>query len=114
MKRGLFAVLIAPTSPDDEPQLNRWYEEVHFGEILRTDGVVSAALYRAADSGLPPALSATPYLALYEVEGQSVGEARKSLEEALPTFQPSQLIESDPEPLRLWFEEVLPRQTRDS
>jgi hypothetical protein len=110
MQRGVLAVLIAPRSRDAEGDFLRWYEQVHFPEVLAIAGFVSGTLYRAEGGQLPAPLDATPYLALYEVEAETMELARANMEQAVPSFRATSAFQTDPGPLSLWFEEVLPRR----
>lgn len=68
MQKAMYVVSSHPTSPEVEEEYNRWYSDVHLGDVLRVPGVVSATRY-ARDENAP---SGAPYLALYEFEAESI------------------------------------------
>jgi hypothetical protein len=111
MQRGLLVVFTSPTSKDDDDEFNRWYDESHVKEMLQVAGFTAATRYRAADMGSPPAMPATPYLALYEVEAESLLAAQGALTAATPTFPQSPTLQRNPGPVLMWFEELTPRRT---
>ena len=63
-------LLLAFTSPVDgeENQYNDWYSDVHVREVLCTKGFVGGERFRLAE-GEDPANAPSPYLAIFEVEG---------------------------------------------
>ena len=65
MPKGVLVVESRPSSPDRDQEYNRWYDDVHLGELLALDGFVGARRLRPlADDG--------PYLALYELQGEDL------------------------------------------
>lgn len=71
---------------EHEEAFNRWYDEVHLGDILSVDGFVGARRYRL--SGPPPRGQepAARYLAVYEIKGDDTGAAMKRLGAAVAGF----------------------------
>lgn len=76
-------VLVALTSPAEgkEVEYNNWYNEVHIPEILSVPGIISARRFRIKVVRAPGSPK-WKYLAVYEVETDSIGDTLKSLAEA--------------------------------
>lgn len=55
-----------------EDDYNRWYDEVHLGEVVQVPGFVGARRYKVAPTGdgEPPAHR---YLAVYDIASDDVG-----------------------------------------
>ncbi|MGY9074415.1 MAG: hypothetical protein ACKVHU_15870 [Acidimicrobiales bacterium] len=79
-------VLLVFTDPvegrDDE--YNAWYNDVHLGEVLETDGFVRAQRFRVAD--LMPGVTDHDYVAIYELETDDPGAAMAALRGRLGVF----------------------------
>lgn len=67
MPRFIQVMFSRCTAPERELEFNRWYTHVHLPDLSAAPGFVRARRFRNA---LPNPDSA-PYLALYEVEGES-------------------------------------------
>ena len=66
--------------PGKEAEYNKWYDEVHLKEVLEVDGFVAAQRFAVADAQIGGDSSAAEkYLAIYEIEADSVEEALASL-----------------------------------
>lgn len=74
-----FSMLVSTNPvPGREEEYNRWYDGQHLPDVLSLDGFVAAQRFRLADS--EPAQDAPHrYLAVYEVEADSVEAAAKVL-----------------------------------
>jgi hypothetical protein len=74
-----FSMLVSTNPvPGKEEEYNRWYDGRHLPDVLRLDGFVAAQRFRLADA--EPAQDAPHrYLAIYEVEAESVEAAGKVL-----------------------------------
>ena len=60
-EHGGLLVVRVDVRPEDEPELNRWYDTEHLPEKLATPGFVAAARYRSHDHP-------GRYLAVYELD----------------------------------------------
>ncbi|MFI6753805.1 hypothetical protein ACIBF4_02195 [Rhodococcus coprophilus] len=82
------AVLLAyvqPTSPTEEAEFNRWYDEVHIPQLVaRVPGVHAARRYRYAadqfEGATPPS---NRYLTLYEIDANDVAGTIAEISKAL-------------------------------
>jgi hypothetical protein len=94
---GILVVQSKPSSPDELDEFHRWYDEVHFPEILAVEGFRSARRYQAADG--------ESYLAVYEVD--DVDEAKAAMAEAGAAGRMTRPtgVQLDPPPTTQWFEE---------
>ena len=63
MSRNLMVVL-TNTEPGKEDEFNRWYDDVHVGDVLSVPQVKACTRYEVTDAD-----SDYRYLALYEFEG---------------------------------------------
>jgi len=66
---GLLVVMV-DVDPEDEDELNRWYDEEHIAERLGIPGFVRVRRYKAVE-GSPK------YLALYELESPDVVQSEE-------------------------------------
>ena len=75
-------MLVVPSAPhagqDDE--YNRWYDEVHIGDLLKIPGVKSGRRF-VADPASPNPID-TKYLALYEIETDDPSKVFAAMGEA--------------------------------
>ena len=60
-------VVFTNAAPGRDDEFNRWYDEVHVGEVLAVPPVKSCTRFKVSDVGDEP--PAHRYLALYEFEG---------------------------------------------
>ncbi|WP_242124024.1 DUF4286 family protein [Sphingobium sp. Sx8-8] len=75
MAEHVFVVLTNPVEGREE-EYNRWYDEVHLGEVLDVPGFVAARRYRVA----PSAGAVTHrYLALYHIDSDDVAASMAEL-----------------------------------
>jgi hypothetical protein len=76
-------VLVVHTRPIEgkDAEFNEWYDTVHLSEVLKVDGFVAATRYRAEPS-VHGELPEFPYLAIYEVEAESLPGALAALSSA--------------------------------
>ena len=88
MQRAMYVVSTHPASPEAEEEYNRWYSDVHLGDVLRVPGVVNATRY-ARDDGAP---AGAPYLALYELQAESIND---TLAEIKARANTDQMVMSD-------------------
>ena len=75
--------LIVFTQPSEgkEDEYNRWYDEVHLRDVLETEGFVAAQRFALADAQIGDAAEKAPnrYLAIYEIEADSLEAALEKL-----------------------------------
>ncbi|QLL06850.1 DUF4286 family protein [Mycobacterium vicinigordonae] len=90
MAKGIIYVETYPSSPEREQEYNTWYDEVHLGELVALDGIVSARRLR-------PVNGEGPYIALYEIEGDDLEEVLHSMSGAKLTM--SSALQLDPPPI---------------
>ena len=62
--RHTYLVLTNAITGTDE-EFNRWYDEIHLGDVLQVPGIVAAQRFRAAGDA---ATETYRYCALYEIE----------------------------------------------
>ena len=88
MQDGMVLVFTRPT-PGNAGRFNRWYDEVHLGEMLQLDGFVNGIRYAVTMTNDESDTATLKYLAIYGVE---LSRARKSIEER-PTFNMSDALD---------------------
>lgn len=64
MARYKFVVLTNPR-PDQESEYNRWYDEVHLGDVVDVPGFVAAQRFQIDDA---EDFSGYRYLSIYDIE----------------------------------------------
>ena len=77
-------ILLVQSNPTDgnEAEFNKWYDEIHLGEVLEVQGFTAAQRFKVAGE---PA-TGTPdhsYLAIYEVEAEPPQDALDALGKAI-------------------------------
>jgi hypothetical protein len=80
MARHLVITHTRPLEGKDA-EFNDWYDNIHLAEVLKVEGFVTAQRYRvepAADGALPE----LPYIAIYEVETESLSQTMAALRTA--------------------------------
>jgi hypothetical protein len=70
MTRYAYVVLTQPVRGQEE-EYNRWYTDQHVGDVLRVPGVIAAQRFKIAQ---PDPAAPAPYLAVYEIESDDVGQ----------------------------------------
>ena len=84
MPNSLMLVFSNPASPEQETEYNDWYTNKHLVDVVAVPGFVAATRYKLEKAvgldGIPT--SANSYLAIYEVEGDTV-EAMEAAKQAL-------------------------------
>lgn len=90
MARGIIYVETYPSAPDREQEYNTWYDEVHLGELVALDGIISARRLRPVDGD-------GPYVALYEIEGDDLPAILQGMSTAKLTM--SSALQLDPPPI---------------
>jgi hypothetical protein len=90
-------IVFTEPSPGREDEYNRWYDEVHLREVLEVDGFVAAQRFRLADAQIGDAGGETPatYLAIYEIEADSLEAALEKLNAGSGTMEMSDALDLD-------------------
>ncbi len=88
-------IVFSQPSPGREDEYNRWYDEVHLREVLEIDGFVAAQRFRLGDAqiGEPGSEAPAPYLAIYEIEAESLEAALGKLDAASGTMDMSEALD---------------------
>lgn len=86
-------VLLVFTDPVDgkEDEYNTWYNDVHLGEVLQTDGFVAAQRFKVSEA--MPGVTDHAYVAIYELDTDDPGAAMKALSGAAGNFTRSDAID---------------------
>lgn len=91
--------LIVFTQPTEgkEAEYNRWYDEVHLRDVLEVDGFVGAQRFALADAQIGDVSGKTPgrYLAIYEIEADSLEAALEKLNSGSDTMEMSDALDMD-------------------
>lgn len=79
-------ILLVFTDPVEgrEDDYNTWYNDVHLGEVLATDGFVRAQRFKVSDT--MPGVTDHEYVAIYELETDDPAAAMKALNGAAKGF----------------------------
>ena len=89
--------LIVFTQPSEgkEDEYNRWYDEVHLRDVLETEGFVAAQRFALADAQIGDAAEKAPnrYLAIYEIEADSLEAALEKLNAGSGTMEISEALD---------------------
>jgi hypothetical protein len=108
--RGILLVFSNPSTPERVPEFNAWYSGVHLPEFLRVPSVKAARRFElsASQMPLPPGihLGGRQFLAAYEVDTDDFAAL---CDEVMATAQDrtqSDVLERDPLPLALLFEQL--------
>lgn len=81
-RRGIFLVLSRPTSPEQEAEYERWYDDHHIPDSLLLPGFVSGRRFKLADEQLLPVRPTEPgfdYVTIYEVDDVDAIPAAREL-----------------------------------
>ncbi|MBD0860481.1 hypothetical protein IA539_04565 [Gordonia sp. zg691] len=82
---ALLLAYVQPTSPADEPEFNRWYDEVHIPQLIeRVPGVRGARRYHVADAQFAGAPApANSYLTVYEIDSENIADTVAEINTAM-------------------------------
>ena len=97
-------VVFTQPKPGQEAEYNRWYDEVHLGDVLKVEGFVAAQRFEVATAQIGDAAEAAParYLAIYEIEAETLEAALAQLSAALTAWRcPTRLMSARRRRLRL-------------
>ena len=79
-----------------EDEYNQWYDEVHLKEVLATEGFVGAQRFALSDAQIGDVAGAAPsrYLAIYEIEADSLEGALEKLSAGSAKMQMSDALDT--------------------
>jgi hypothetical protein len=95
---GILIVRSKPNSPEELAEFHRWYDEIHFPEILAVDGFLTARRFQAADG--------ESYLAVYEVDDVDGAKAAMAEAGAAGKMTRPTGVQIDPPPTTEWFTDL--------
>jgi len=90
MTKHILLVFTSPVEGRDD-DYNTWYNDVHLGEVLATDGFVRAQRFKVGD--IMPGVTDHDYVAIYELETDDPGAAMKALNGAAKGFTMTDAID---------------------
>ncbi len=110
MTRATLAVYTNPSDPSRDEEFNSWYNEVHLPDVLAVDGFVAATRFRVAGAGIGGDGEVPHrYVALYEIESDDPHATLNALVAASPSMRMSDVLQMDPMPVMMLFEQVSER-----
>ena len=79
-----------------DAEFNKWYDEVHLKEVLEIEGFVAAQRFALSDDQMAGMDAGAPgrYLAVYEIEAESVQSAIDKLTAGAGTMNISDAIDA--------------------
>jgi len=111
MPRGVMIVGTRPSDPMRDREFNEWYDATHVREMCEIPGIVSGRRFVLSDAQMmPPDVTQHAYLAIYEFETDNVQGMVEELGTRMAngTIQLSDVIQLDPLPSVMVFEETSP------
>lgn len=80
-----------------ESEYNAWYDQVHLRDVVACEGFVAAQRFRLGDAQLASNASEVPgrYLAIYEIEADSLEAALEKLNAGSDTMELSDALDMD-------------------
>ncbi len=90
MTKHVLLVFTDPVAGRDD-DYNAWYNDVHLGEVLQTDGFVRAQRFKVSD--MMPGVTDHEYVAIYELDTDDPGAAMAALRGASSTFTMTDAID---------------------
>ncbi len=108
MPRALMLVASSTTDPDRVDDYHEWYA-LHVKELLELDGIVSATRWETSEHQMIPGLDSIDgrrFLALYQIECDDLEAVRNRINSSSPDRSHSDLLEMDPLPVTLLFEQI--------
>lgn len=110
MARGILLVFANPSAPERREEFDQWYTGVHLPEFLRLPSVTAARRFElsAHQMAQPPgdALDGRRFLAAYEIETEDFAALCAEIMATAPERTQSDVLERDPLPLTLLFEQI--------
>jgi len=89
-------VVFTQPKPGQEAEYNRWYEEVHLGDVLKVEGFVAAQRFEVATAQIGDAAQSAPgrYLAIYEIEAENLEAALAQLSAGSDSMEISDALDA--------------------
>ena len=84
-------VVMTNAVPGREEEFNDWYSNTHVQEVVDIDGFVSAQRFKLSEDQAGPR-NEYEYLAIYEIEAATPGEALENLKNAKPHLNTTDAI----------------------
>ena len=108
LERGLMMVFSNATSPEEIPEFNRWYDDVHLREVLAVPGVVAATRFELDEAQMMPGDDGfgRRFLALYEIEAEDLEQVRDAVRATSSDRSHSPTLELDPLPAMAIFRQL--------
>jgi len=109
MPRTILVVFSQPTGADQDEDYNRWYDDVHLGEVLAVPGLEAATRFRASEFQIKGMEPARRYMSVYELDG----DPRQAISNLFAAAKDMNLSDAlDRETAQAYvFEEVTARRT---
>lgn len=80
--------------PGREAEYNEWYDTVHLKEVLQVEGFVAAQRFELSDAQVgPDAVPPKRFLAIYEIEAESIEKALEQLNAGVSWMQMSDALD---------------------
>jgi hypothetical protein len=77
MKRYILTTFSLPVD-GEEAAYNKWYSEVHFGDLLQIAGVKTAQRFKPQET---EGSVKNPYLSIYEIETEDISKVMQSMQD---------------------------------
>ena len=90
-------IVFTEPKPGQEAEYNKWYNEVHLKEVLETEGFVAAQRFEIAPTqiGGASAPAGSRYMAIYEIEADSLEVALEKLNSGSGSMNMSDALDLD-------------------
>ena len=90
-------IVFTESTPGKEAEYNEWYDQIHLKEVLEIEGFVAAQRFRVADAQVAggDADALARYLAIYEIEADSVEVALEKLDASAGSMIMSDALDLD-------------------
>jgi hypothetical protein len=76
-----------------EDEFNKWYDEIHLGEVLEVPGIVRAQRFSVAD--VLPGVTDHKYVAVYDLDTDDPGGVLQALGAAVPNMNMSDAFDAE-------------------
>ncbi len=88
-------IVFTEPTPGREDEFNAWYDEVHLRDVLEIPGFVAAQRFRLSEAQIDGAGEAAParYVAIYEIDAESVEPVLASLAEGTDKMEISEALD---------------------
>ena len=90
-------IVFTEPTPGREAEYNDWYDNVHLRDVLETEGFVGAQRFALADAQIGDVAEQAPgrYLAIYEIEADSLEGALEKLNAGAGTMEMSDALDME-------------------